>query len=133
MRPFTTFTDGAIFGGTTLRQGILEGGATELSMTETTQTPMLERRPATSPEELAAPSAEKPDVPATASREPTAEPASWQATSLSPLETDKKESESLPHELPNWTQIHSSCLVTPVGRVSFKFGQHEAAPPESQF
>ena len=35
MRPFTTFTDGAVFGGTTLRPGILGEGATKPSTTET--------------------------------------------------------------------------------------------------
>ena len=113
MRPFTTFTDGAIFGGTTPRMRILERWATELSMTETTQTPMPERRPPTSPEEPAPPSAKKPGVPATASGEPSSGP----ADSLTPPETDKKVRESPPCELPVWTQIHSSHPVTPVGWV----------------
>ena len=52
MRPFTTFTDGAVFRGTTQRQGILEKGAAKPSTMETKQTPMLKRRPATSPERL---------------------------------------------------------------------------------
>ena len=122
MRPFTTFTNGAIFRGTTLRPGILEEGATEPGTIKTTQTPMLERRPATSPEKLATPSAEEPDVSATASGEPTDEPTRDLATSPTPLETDKKATESPPHELPSWTQIHSSHLVTPVGQVPSSLG-----------
>ena len=77
--------------------------------------PMLERRPATSPEKSAAPSAEEPDVPATASGEPSAELTRGPAASTTPPKTDKKVKVSLPCELPGWTQIHSSCLVTPVG------------------
>ena len=115
MGPFTTFTDGAVFGGTTLKAGILEEGATELSTTETTWTPVPERRPATSPEMPAAPSAEEPDVLATASGEPTTELTRGPATSPTPPETDKKVEESPPCELPSWTQIHSSHLATPVG------------------
>ena len=87
------------------------------STKETTQTPMLERRPATSPEDLAALSVEESDVPVTACREPTAELTRGQAASPTPLETDKKVRESPPCELPSWTQIHSSCPVTPVGQV----------------
>ena len=66
-RPFFTFTDGAVFEGTTLKQGTLEEEATKPSTAETTGTPLLERRPATSPEKLTTPSAEGPDVLATAS------------------------------------------------------------------
>ena len=36
MRPFTTFPDGAVFEGTTPKQGILEEEATEPSTMETT-------------------------------------------------------------------------------------------------
>ena len=90
MRPFTTFMDGAVFRGTTQRPGILEEGATELSTTETTPTPMPERRSATSPEKPTALSAEEPDVPATASGKPTTEPTRGSATSPTPQETDKK-------------------------------------------
>ena len=122
MRPFTTFTDGAIFRGTTMRLGILEEGATEPSMTETTQTPMLERRPPTSPGEPATLPAEESDVSATAPGEPTAELTSGLAASSTPPGTDKKVRESPPCELPSWTQIHSSHLVTPVGQVPLSLG-----------
>ena len=116
MRSFTTFTDGAVFGGSTLRLGILEEGATEPSTMEITQTPMPERRHAKSSGKLAAPSAEELDVLATTepSRELTASP--------SPLETDKKVKESPPHELPSWTQIHSSHPITSVGQVPSSLG-----------
>ena len=60
---------------------------------------MPERGPATSMEKLATPSAEEPDVLATASGEPTAEPTRGLATSPTPPETDKKV-KSPPCELP---------------------------------
>ena len=89
MRPFTTFTDGAVFEGTTPKQGTLEEGATRPSTMETTETPMLQRRPATSPEKLTAPSAEEPDVLATASGELATVLTRELATPPTPLETDK--------------------------------------------
>ena len=76
---------------------------------------MPERRPATSPGDLAAHSAEESDVPDTAPGEPPAEATRGPATSSTPLETDKKVRESPPCELPSWTQIHSSHLVISVG------------------
>ena len=122
MRPFTTFSDGAVLGGTTLRLGILEEGATKLSTMETTQTPMLERRPAASPERLTALSAEEPDVPATASGELATELTREPAALPTRPETNKKVRESLAHKLPGWTEIHPSCLVTPVGWVPSSLG-----------
>ena len=115
MRPFTTFTDGAVFRGTTLRLGILEEGATKLSTMETTWTPMAERRPATSPERPTPLSAEEPDVLATASGELAAELTREPAAPPTPLETDKKVRESPACELPSWTEIHPSHPVTSVG------------------
>ena len=117
MRPFTTVTDGAVFGGITLRPGILEEGATKLSTTETTQTPMPERRPATSPERPTALLAEEPDITATASGELATEPTRELAVPPAPPETDKKVRKSPAHELPGWTEIHPSPLGTPVGWV----------------
>ena len=61
MRPFTTFTDGAVFKGNTPKQGTSEEGATKPGTMETTQTPMPEMRPPTSPEKLDVLLAEEPD------------------------------------------------------------------------
>ena len=91
-------------------------------MTAATQTPMPERRPGTSPEELATLSAEESDVLATASEEPIAELTRGLAASLTPPETVKNVRKSLSHEFPGWTQIHSSCWVTPVGQVPVSLG-----------
>ena len=115
MRPFTTFTDGAVFEGITPRQGTLQEGATKPSTMETTQTPVPERRPATSPEKLTTPLAKELDIPVTASGELAAELTKELAAPPTPPEMDKKVKESPACELPGWTEIHPSCLVTPVG------------------
>ena len=83
---------------------------------------MLERRPATSPERPTAPSAEEPDVLATASGEPTAVLTRELAAPPTPLETDKKVEESPVCEFPSWTAIHPSHPVTPVGQVPSSLG-----------
>ena len=111
MRPFTTFTDEAVLKGTTPKQGTPEEWATGQGMMETTQTPMPERRPATSPEKPTAPLAEEPDVPATVSEEPADVP----VAPPTPPETDKKMEVAPAHEFPGWMEIHPSCLLTPVG------------------
>ena len=125
--------DGAVFGGTTPRPGILEEGAAKLSTMETTQTPVLERRPTTSPERLTTLSAEEPDILATSSGELATVPTRELASPPTPLETDKKVRESPAPEFPGWTEVHPSWPGNPSGMGLLKFGQLKVVLPESQF
>ena len=124
MRPFTTFTDGAVFKGTTPKQGTLQEGATKPGTMETTQTAVPERRPATSPEKPTIPSAEEPDIPATASREPATVPTRELAVPPTPPEADKKveELESPAHELPQLDRNTPILPGNPSGASPLKFG-----------
>ena len=135
MRPLITFTDGVVLEGTTPKQGILEEGAAKPSTMETTQTSVLERRPATSPEKPTAPLAEEPDIPATASGELAAVLTRELAAPPNSPEADKKVEKSLAHEFSGWTEIHLSHLVTPVGQVPSSLGdlrQHHQSHSSSR-